>query len=164
MVNYKITCIHKYVYLNLGNENMRDQENQNCSCLSSHVDIMCSLAISKLEDIFKRCYSGDVTLEEITEVEKKSTNLERLCEVILSKSSEEEKTIFKMSYLKGRIEEATTFKQQKRMLSLFCEHLKGQNVVIKGKLMFSLIPSKHGQELLGERSEPHTGLFNRDFA
>ncbi len=95
---------------------------------------MCSLAYSKLEDFFYRCSSGDITLQEIVEVglEGNRTNLKKICDTILCKCSEEEKTNFQWSILEHRIDEAKAFKSHKQILSVFCERLKGSHVVIKG--------------------------------
>lgn len=65
-------------------------------------------------------------------MEKNEANLKKLCNVIWLKASKKENDIFKWSLLEHRISEAKAFKMQKKMLSLFCDHLKGHSSVVKG--------------------------------
>ncbi len=118
-------------YVTLGSESQGEPDN---TCLSDHVKFMCSLAYSMLEGFFNGCSTGDITLQEIIEVgqEHNRTNLKKICDAVIFKCSEEEKTIFQWSILEHRIAEAIAFKSHRQILSVFCECLKGSHVFIKG--------------------------------
>jgi len=107
---------------------------------SEHVNTMCSLAYTMLEHFLIRCTSGEITLHEIKEVEstKNCNSLKKIIDVILLKPTTEEKDIFQFTHLIDCINMVNAFKTQKRLLTFFCDYLKGQNTVVQGKEYFGV--------------------------
>jgi len=110
-------------------------------CLTGHVELMCSMAYSKLEEVFIKCGSGDITLCEVKEIkcEKSMSQLRKLCDIILLSSSVEEKKVFNFSCLEHIINLANAFLNQRRRLRLFGKELQKHQVAIKGKLPYLLV-------------------------
>ena len=103
--------------------------------LSQHVKTKCILAYTKLEDLFIKCRSGEITLNEIKELKKESnmSQLKKLCDAILLKAIEEEQNVFKLAIVEHTIKEANAFINQKKSLTLFYNELKKHEVGIKGR-------------------------------
>ena len=112
-----------------------NRKKQEKPCFSSHVGLLCTAAYSKLQDIFKLCLSGDITLNEINEIKKYQNSgiLKKLHEVIQPTCSEDELKYFNMSYVIIRIKEADAFMAKKKLLSYFCQELSNRKADIKGE-------------------------------
>ena len=119
----------------LGSQSFGKEHGNNS--LSRDVETKCILAFSKLEDLFIKCRSGEITLNEIKELKQDNnmSQLKKLCDVILSSATEEEQNVFKITLVEHTIKEANAFIKQKMSLTLFYNELKKHEVGIKGKFL-----------------------------
>ena len=102
--------------------------------------LICLCALSQFQSICEKITTGDITISELTQINDKQSQMNKLCEAVAnaSESSLPSKSRFPtfnqlQKSLQQRLKEYEHFKEYVSVLSDFVNHLTG--ITINGKLM-----------------------------
>ena len=104
------------------------------SCLPEDCAMLCVVADSLVVELVKRIVSGEVTMKEFENVQKKKHQVEKLCS-----ASQECKLDFFQQEFKKREAEYQAFRERRIVLSSFCREMEVAKVNVEGNDKLSII-------------------------
>ena len=106
------------------------------SCLPDRSDVLCTCAVSTLEDVCRSILSGDITVKELHKITKRMDHMERLCSATKSGNLEKKGKAYDtiVAAIKTRLHEYEAFTNRKNLLGSLC-----QGVIVKVKGRFEMI-------------------------
>lgn len=106
--------------------------NEARSCLPHKSEMMCTFAVSTLEEVCRSICSGDITVKEIEMICQRKEHMEKLCSALksgtLDRRGEEYERI--KAAIEMRENELKAFKNHKSLLGHLCQ---GISVEVTGK-------------------------------
>ena len=98
-------------------------QNQAHSCLPHRSEIMCTLAVSTLEDVCRNVCNGDITVGDIKKIENRKEHMEKLCSAVKSGDLDKlgEEYDFVKKAVEARMNEFKAFTTRKQLLGSLCQ-------------------------------------------
>lgn len=111
-----------------------EDKNQALSCLPERSELMCTSAVSTLEDVCQNICSGDIVVRDLQLIIERRDHMEKLCSAVksgnLDRQGKEYDTM--KAALDTRIKEFIAFLGRKNLLGGLCQ---GITVTVTGKFV-----------------------------
>ena len=88
--------------------------------------LACSLAVTKLNEVFQKLEKREITIEELEKIKKHLEKIERLC---CAAKKEMETVIL-------RLREFEAFQEKRRYLKNLCQEIAGENIAGNKNMLF----------------------------
>jgi hypothetical protein len=106
-------------------------KNQELSCLPERSELMCTFAVSTLEDVCRDICSGDIKVRELRMIIERRDHMEKLCSAVKSGNLDRQGKEYDMmkAAIDTRINEFVAFMGRKNLLGGLC---RGVTVTVTG--------------------------------
>ena len=107
------------------------EDDKACSCLPHRSEVMCTSAVSVLEDICKNIYNGGITVRDMEMILQRKDQMEKLCSALVSGHLNKQGAEYERikEAIETRIKELRAFKVHKDLLGSLCQ---GVTVTVSG--------------------------------
>ena len=109
-------------------------KNQAHSCLPDKSEMMCTFAVSALEDVCRNICSGDIIVRDIQMIIQRKDHMEKLCSAVKSRNLDKQGKDYELvkAAIETRINEFKAFMNRKHLLGSLSQ---GITVHVSGMLV-----------------------------